>query len=171
MSLVWDLYPGKEGELLLALALANWANDDGDGIFASIKTMAGKTRQSPRAVAYQLRAMQRAGWLEVVEKRHRKSTIYRIPVERHAQPAVGSMKKLQSTASRGVAKCSPSLQPTTGLTAPVAAHTSVSVTSSVVQPPVDKSKAQPLKSLAVKEFHDEIARRAERRKAREESTS
>src|SRR5882757_1228433 len=85
MSLVWDHYPDGGGELLLALALADWANHDGKGIWAAVATMADKTRQSERTIQYQLRRMQESGWLEMMgagKGGRAKSTDYRIPVER-----------------------------------------------------------------------------------------
>lgn len=96
MSLVWDHYPNGGGELLLALALADWANHDGSGIWASVDTMAGKTRQSSRAVQYQLRRMRRSGWLIIDAPgggRH-KTTTYRVPIERIPQGAAAMVQEL-----------------------------------------------------------------------------
>lgn len=60
---VWRMYAGGGGELLLALLLADYSNDDGTGIYPSVTTMAAKTRQSERTVQYQLRKMETQGWL------------------------------------------------------------------------------------------------------------
>lgn len=49
--------------MLLALALADHASDDGTRVFPKIEALAEKTRQSVRSVQYQLRAMQESGWL------------------------------------------------------------------------------------------------------------
>lgn len=65
-GLVFSRYPGSGGELLLALALADHAHDDGTHIFPSIARLAQKTRQSERSVQYQLRRMEQAGWLLLV---------------------------------------------------------------------------------------------------------
>lgn len=65
-GMVFDRYPGGGGELLLALALADNSHDDGTHIFPSVATLAEKSRQSERSVQYQLRKMERIGWLEVV---------------------------------------------------------------------------------------------------------
>lgn len=65
-GLVFSRYPGSGGELLLALALADHAHDDGTHIFPSIARLALKTRQSKRSVQYQLRRMEKAGWLFLV---------------------------------------------------------------------------------------------------------
>lgn len=66
MSLVFGHYPRGGGEMLLALALADHAHDDGTSIRPSISKLAEKTRQSERAVQYQLRAMEVSGWLQLV---------------------------------------------------------------------------------------------------------
>lgn len=63
MSHVWRRYPNGGGEMLLALALADHAHDDGTHIYPSIKQLSEKTRQSKRTVQYQLRKMEEAGWL------------------------------------------------------------------------------------------------------------
>ncbi|WP_027817091.1 helix-turn-helix domain-containing protein [Paraburkholderia bannensis] len=66
MDKVWDRYPEGGGELNLALKLADYADDDGTHIFPSIETMAVKTRQSERAVQYQIKRMLKRGWLILV---------------------------------------------------------------------------------------------------------
>lgn len=63
MAMVFDRYPNGSGEMLLALALADHAHDDGTHIYPSIKQLAKKTRQSERSVQYQLRKMEKSGWL------------------------------------------------------------------------------------------------------------
>jgi hypothetical protein len=64
--MIFDRYQGGGGELLLALAIADHAHDDGTHVFPSIKSMSAKTRQSERTVQYQLRSMEEKGWLELV---------------------------------------------------------------------------------------------------------
>lgn len=66
MTAVFERYPNGGGEMLLALALADHASDDGSRVYPSIKTLAEKTRQSERSVQYQLRAMESTGWLILV---------------------------------------------------------------------------------------------------------
>jgi hypothetical protein len=68
MSKVFDFYPCGGGEMLLALSLADFAADDGGQIFPSVKTLAKKTRQSERTVQYQLRAMEKNGFISMVER-------------------------------------------------------------------------------------------------------
>lgn len=66
MTAVFKRYPNGGGEMLLALALADHADDSGNNVYPSIKTLAKKTRQSERSVQYQLRRMEEAGWLILV---------------------------------------------------------------------------------------------------------
>ena len=66
MSMVFDRYPEGAGEMLLALALADHAHDDGSKVFPYVDTLAGKTRQSIRTVQRQLQQMQARGWLQLV---------------------------------------------------------------------------------------------------------
>lgn len=66
MSMVFDRYTQGGGEMLLALALADHASNEGENIFPSIKALAEKTRQSERSVQYQLRKMETDGWLILV---------------------------------------------------------------------------------------------------------
>lgn len=66
MTAVFERYPNGGGEMLLALALADHASDDGSRVFPKVKDLAIKTRQSERAVQYQLRRMEETGWLTLV---------------------------------------------------------------------------------------------------------
>lgn len=79
MSMVFDRYPNGDAEMVLALALADHANDQGLNIFPGIPEMALKTRQSERSVQRQLRKMEAMGWLECVHRsRGGRSSRYRI---------------------------------------------------------------------------------------------
>jgi hypothetical protein len=66
MGAVFKRYPVGGGELMLALALADHAWDDGTHIWPKLASLAAKTRQSERAVQYQLRKMEQRGWLQLV---------------------------------------------------------------------------------------------------------
>jgi len=75
--------------MLLALALADFSDDDGGKVFPSITSLAKKTRQSERSVQYQLRRMEQIGFISVAEisaggrirgKKY-KSTEYKIHLE------------------------------------------------------------------------------------------
>jgi hypothetical protein len=65
-SQVWQRYPNGGGELTLALALADHSHDDGTHIWPSIEQLAKKTRQSVRTVQYQLRKMEAARWIVLI---------------------------------------------------------------------------------------------------------
>lgn len=69
MNAVFERYPEGGGEMILALALADHAHDDGSHIYPSVETLASKTRQSERAVQYQLRRMEKSGWLILVSQK------------------------------------------------------------------------------------------------------
>ena len=66
MSMVFDRYPTGGSEMLLALALADHAHDDGGSVRPGVAYLAVKTRQSERSVQYQLRRMEQTGWLLLV---------------------------------------------------------------------------------------------------------
>ncbi|HLD10027.1 MAG TPA: helix-turn-helix domain-containing protein [Methylophilaceae bacterium] len=66
MTAIFDRYPNGGGEMVLALALADHSDDEGQNIYPSIKRLAIRTRQSERTVQYQLRKMEEAGWLMLV---------------------------------------------------------------------------------------------------------
>lgn len=66
VGMVFDFYPGRASELLLAVKLADNAHDDGTSIYPSVRLLAELTRQSERNVQYQLKAMTTMGWLVLV---------------------------------------------------------------------------------------------------------
>jgi hypothetical protein len=70
MSMVFKRYPNGGGEMLLALALADHAHDDGTHIYPSVDHLAQKTRQSVRSVQYQLKGMLDAGFIELTNEGH-----------------------------------------------------------------------------------------------------
>lgn len=64
MSAVWKYAPVDQGELLVLLALADFANDEGR-CFPSVETLAEKSRMSERSVQRAVRAMEEAGFLSI----------------------------------------------------------------------------------------------------------
>lgn len=66
MTAVFERYPVGGGEMILALALADHADDDGKRVFPSVDSLMKKTRQARRTVQYQLRRMEESGWLILV---------------------------------------------------------------------------------------------------------
>ncbi len=82
MSAVFKRYPNGGGEMLLALALADRARDDGVLMqIDSVAELARKTRQTERGVQIQLRRMCEMGWLHLVRQSdggRGRSSVYRI---------------------------------------------------------------------------------------------
>lgn len=64
MSVVWKHAPVDQGQLLVLLALADFADDDG-WCYPSVDTLAAKSRMAGRSVQRAIRAMQEAGFLAV----------------------------------------------------------------------------------------------------------
>jgi hypothetical protein len=57
----------NHGELLVAIELADAANDTGAGIFVGVNRIADHSRQDPRTVQRQLKRLREIGWLELVK--------------------------------------------------------------------------------------------------------
>lgn len=101
--------------MLLALCLADFADDDGRRIFPSVDTLGRKTRQSRRSVQTQLRRMEIIGYISAVGKSSKGTTEYRINLDffdggaKIAPPSKGRKSRLmgaQNTTKRG-AKSAP----------------------------------------------------------------
>lgn len=99
MSFIWQSFPDGGSLLLLALAVADFADDAGERIFPSVATLAAKVRLSERSVQYLLRKLQTMGWLELVSKGGGRSRtcLYRIPVARlqRLHPSLDQRRKRQ----------------------------------------------------------------------------
>ncbi len=65
MSKVWSTSAHKGSALLLLLAIADFAHDDGTGAWPSIATLADKVRMSPRQVTRLLHRLEASGELVV----------------------------------------------------------------------------------------------------------
>lgn len=81
MNWVWDYSPAKGTELLLLLAIADAANDDGTNAFPSITTLARKTRLDSRTVRRIVRKLTAEGHIEVDERGGRESNRYSVRME------------------------------------------------------------------------------------------
>lgn len=57
----------SHGELLVAVELADAANDFGEGISVGVDRIADRSRQDPRTVQRQLKRLRDVGWLQIVE--------------------------------------------------------------------------------------------------------
>lgn len=122
MSQVWksDAYSG--GKLLVLLALADWASDDGTHIFPKMATLAHKARLSHRQAQNCIKQLRDDGVLaEVAVARRGRGTEYRLVIDRvkelhrnncSAIPSgeADSAKGVQSAASVGVQSTSPPIE-------------------------------------------------------------
>jgi hypothetical protein len=64
MSRIWEDGPDQQSELLVLLALADWANDDGD-CWPSMAGIARKARIEERSARRIVRRLEESGWLSV----------------------------------------------------------------------------------------------------------
>lgn len=80
MSQVWKSAPFKGTNLLVLLALADAADDEGL-CWPSVQTLSAKARASESAVHRSLRALEEAGWLDR-EHRSGSSNLYRVTPDR-----------------------------------------------------------------------------------------
>ncbi len=109
MSLVWEHYPAGGGELLVALAYADHAHDDGTGIRPSVPYTAKKTRQGIRTVQMHLAKMRETEWLLTVKYAaggRGRATEYRINPAWITNPAdfapfFRNRKRVQSSTEKG----------------------------------------------------------------------
>jgi hypothetical protein len=70
MSMVFERYNAPGNETLLAVAMADHANDSGEGIYPSLATLARKSRQSESTTRRQIKSMLEKGWLIRVNAGH-----------------------------------------------------------------------------------------------------
>jgi hypothetical protein len=85
MTAIWEtcLYSGST--LVVLLALADWANDEGGRVFPSLDTLAGKARLSVRGAQLCLRRLQKDGVIRPIGRTNGgrgKVTEYKINLER-----------------------------------------------------------------------------------------
>lgn len=82
MSWVWDHSDASGSELLLLLAIADQANDDGRDAWPSIKTLAQRTRLDERTVRRVLKRLARSGHIIVRPGGGRRSNHYDVIMTR-----------------------------------------------------------------------------------------
>lgn len=80
MTWVWDHSPAAGTDLLMLLAIADQANDDGRDAWPSIKTLAQRTRLDQRTVRRVLKRLVDAGHLVIKPGGGRRSNNYEIPM-------------------------------------------------------------------------------------------
>lgn len=78
MSAVWESGPADKSELLVLLALSDYANDEGE-CWPAVASIARKSRMSVRGVQQVFRRLESSGWLEIEAGNGRKNcNLYRI---------------------------------------------------------------------------------------------
>ncbi|GAA4851289.1 hypothetical protein GCM10025787_38080 [Saccharopolyspora rosea] len=78
MNWVWENSPAKGTELLMLLAIADNAADDGTNAFPSVSTLARKTRLDQRTVQRVVRKLAAQGFLVVEERGGREANRYTV---------------------------------------------------------------------------------------------
>lgn len=78
MNWVWDYSPARGTELLMMLAIADAASDDGTNAFPSVRTLARKTRLDGRTVQRIARRLAEGGHLAIEERGGRESNRYSV---------------------------------------------------------------------------------------------
>ena len=87
MSMVWEVGPQKQADRFVLLAIADYANDDGEA-WPSISGICRKTCMSERGVQTIIRRLEAEGWLSVETGKGRKNcNIYTIKTPHHLPPA------------------------------------------------------------------------------------
>jgi hypothetical protein len=83
MTQIWDCDAYEGGTLLVLLAMADWAQDDGTRVFPSMKTLAQKARLSVRGAQNCVARLKRDGVIfEVNSARRGRPTEYKIMLDR-----------------------------------------------------------------------------------------
>lgn len=111
MAKVWEYSQHGGTELLALLALADFADDDGNS-FPSVGTLARKCRLQPRRMNYILASLEESGEVEIRKNKGRLGTnLYKIRLLSqgvHSNAGVQSSAGVQSDAGRG---CTPVREP------------------------------------------------------------
>lgn len=107
MTAVWDHAQVNGSTLVVLLAMADWADDNGLGVFPKQETLAAKARMSKRNVSYVLDELEAAGYIERVGKRAGGVIDWRVETD------VAKIAGLQSVASQGCSglQTDPSIDP------------------------------------------------------------
>ena len=93
MAQVWRNGPSSATDCLLMLALADYANDDGE-CWPSIGGLARKARLSERGVQTALRRLEAGGWLKIeTGGGRRRCNLYRIKTPQEMHPAGNAPRK------------------------------------------------------------------------------
>jgi len=76
MVAIWDCHVLTPTEKLIALALADWADEAGNNIYPSLNRVATKTGLSVRGVRLNIRQLEAKGVIELVSKQSLSRTTY-----------------------------------------------------------------------------------------------
>lgn len=118
MSVVWERSAHSGSHLLMLLAIADFADDDGRA-YPAVATLATKCRMQPRNAQVILAALRQSGELEVRESEGPRGTnLYRITLVQGVQTAAGAQgiagvqepAGVQRLAPRGAKACAKPLQ-------------------------------------------------------------
>jgi hypothetical protein len=90
-SLVWEVAFPTSTQKLLMLRVADYADDDGQGVYPSIAEVARQTGASERQVQYAIRSLETCGLLERVQDggtKDRRTNVWRVNVDLLARLAL-----------------------------------------------------------------------------------
>lgn len=116
MTTVWDHAPVDGTELLLLLAMADYAHDDGSNVFPSVATLAKRVRLKERQTQIVLASLRDKGLIERCEKRHNGPWVYQIrldlidPLLKEGVQKHAPVQGVQQDAPRGAAQYTPGVQ-------------------------------------------------------------
>ncbi|TDD03116.1 helix-turn-helix domain-containing protein [Saccharopolyspora terrae] len=102
MNWVWDQSPAKGTELLMLLAIADNAADDGTNAFPSVSTLARKTRLDQRTVQRIIRKLSEQGRLAVEERGGRHPNRYSVLMNAELSTAPANCQARQVAAGGAV---------------------------------------------------------------------
>jgi hypothetical protein len=94
MTDVWAYAGCKGSELLILLALADFADDNGENIYPSMQTLARKSRMSDKQARRVVQNLVKLGLIEIIEaggwdRGRNRSNSYRILLENLGTPKLG----------------------------------------------------------------------------------
>lgn len=171
---VWEHSAQSGTDLLLMLAIADMANKEGVA-WPSVPTLSRFIRMSERSVQRTLASLEASGELEVQRNRGPNGThLYRVKMNQSLP-----LFTPDTLPTGGDVKLSPDkLTGVTGVAGGVTSEAKTGDTAMSPEPsgtnyrtgekPVDNSQVNPkppLRSLAVREFHEELAKATKRREA------
>ncbi|SDQ77824.1 helix-turn-helix domain-containing protein [Actinopolyspora saharensis] len=119
MTWVWDNSPTKGTELLMLLAIADNAADDGANAFPSVSTLARKTRLDERTVQRILRKLSDQGQLHIDKRGGREANRYTVLMGQQSAPPANCHPRQNATGGTAAAPGVAQLRhPTPGTAAP-----------------------------------------------------